>query len=270
VQVGHPVLQRLEAPDRAAELVALLGVFDGQFQGTRRRAGLLGGEGQAREVPDRAEFQGAEAACGGVVERHRGEPPGLVERGHVLTDSVGGVHFVQSVSRGHQQDFRGVAVQDVVRATVHSRQITSAGGGFPATVLAGPGQGRDGALGEPGEQLLVPGREHGLGGDGRAEERDVGEDPSEFFRDDPEFGEAGAEPAVLFGDGEGGHADRAEGGPRVGLPLQEFPDGGAEFVLFRRHPTAARTRRRCTAAVPHAVVRARTRSSRRPSGCSAV
>lgn len=188
----------------------------------------------------------------------------------MLADGVGWVHFVQSVFGDGQQDRRRVAVQDVVRASVHSRQIAPAGRGVPAAVLAGPGQRGDGALGEPGEQPLVSRREHGLRGDGRAEERDVGQDAAEFFGDDPEFGEPGAEPAVLLGDGERGDADVDEGRPRRGLALQEFPDGGAEFVLFGCHPTAARMRRRCTAPVPHAVVRARTRSSRLPSGCSAV
>jgi hypothetical protein len=40
VEVGHPLFERLEAADRAAELHAVLGVFDGQSQTLRRRADL--------------------------------------------------------------------------------------------------------------------------------------------------------------------------------------------------------------------------------------
>ena len=50
VQVGHPVLERLEAADRAAELNPVLGVFDGQVETLRRGADLLGGHQDRRGV----------------------------------------------------------------------------------------------------------------------------------------------------------------------------------------------------------------------------
>ena len=50
VQVGHPVLERLETADRPAELHAVLGVFDGQIQTLRGGADLLGGQQDRRGV----------------------------------------------------------------------------------------------------------------------------------------------------------------------------------------------------------------------------
>ena len=50
VQVGHPVLERLEAADRAAELHAVLGVFDGQVQALGGGADLLGGQQDRGDV----------------------------------------------------------------------------------------------------------------------------------------------------------------------------------------------------------------------------
>ena len=52
IQVGHPMLERLEAADRPAELHSALGVFDGQFQTAFGGADLLGRQQDGRGVGD--------------------------------------------------------------------------------------------------------------------------------------------------------------------------------------------------------------------------
>ena len=50
VQIGHPMLERLEAADRTAELHSALGVFDGQFQTAFGGTDLLGRQQDGRGV----------------------------------------------------------------------------------------------------------------------------------------------------------------------------------------------------------------------------
>ena len=50
IQVGHPMLERLKAADRTAELHSALGVFDGQLQAAFGGADLLGGQQDGRGV----------------------------------------------------------------------------------------------------------------------------------------------------------------------------------------------------------------------------
>ena len=76
VQIGHPVLERLEAADRPAELHAVLGVLDGQIQAALRRADLLGGQQDRRGVGE----AGVGAERGGVL------------RGSTRRQPAGGVH----------------------------------------------------------------------------------------------------------------------------------------------------------------------------------
>ena len=50
VEVGHPVLERLEATDRPAELDAVLGVGDGEVEAAARRTDLLDCQQDCRGV----------------------------------------------------------------------------------------------------------------------------------------------------------------------------------------------------------------------------
>ncbi len=95
VQVGHPVLECLEAADRAAELDAVLGVFDGQVEALRRGADLLGGNQDRRGVGQAGIGADVRVSCGSI--RANGRVRSMVSTG-VAVNVVQRVSVLPSVA----------------------------------------------------------------------------------------------------------------------------------------------------------------------------
>ena len=121
--VRAPVLDRLEAADRPAELDALLGVADGRVEATLRRADLFGGQRHDGEVrragqPLGRVAVGADQPGGRAVEPNPSDLAGAVEaRERLALESrrpsacTANKRHAASVLAASQDDVCGVAVE---------------------------------------------------------------------------------------------------------------------------------------------------------------
>src|SRR6266508_1759997 len=90
------MLQRLEAAERTAELLAHLEVFDGHVQARRHRADRLGGERHDREVRDA--FEDIDRAAGlsdRVLRAHAYAVEADVRRAHAIHRAVAPARYTR-------------------------------------------------------------------------------------------------------------------------------------------------------------------------------
>jgi hypothetical protein len=182
-EVGHPVLQRLEAADRPSKLDARLGVFDSDFQGSCHRAHLFGGqrdEGVGWHVADRP---------GQAGDRTR-----FVHGGQ----RIGMFTYLDELAVDERE--HEVARQDV----------------------ALPGQRRrERARGNRGKVPFVAGPQEGLCGDDRLEHGGGAEYPAELLENHARLGHCGSRAAEALRHEQPGDADLVtQPLPRVGLAQQ--------------------------------------------------
>jgi hypothetical protein len=217
-EVGHPVLQRLETPDRPSKLDTCSGVFHGDFECPGHGADLFRGQGDERVRGDLAERPGqaGQRAC-------------LVH---------GGQRFGPLV--------------DLDELSVDEREDEIAG-----EHVAFPRQrGRERALGDGGQMPFVACPQQRLCGDHGLKHRCGAEYPAKLLENDARLGHSGSGTAEALGHEQPGDADLvAQALPRVGLAEQPSHGFAKRFHLIHR---LAMIRSRWCVAVPQAPSRART------------
>ena len=193
--VGAHVLDRLEAPDRLAELLALLGVGHGQVEHRRRVTHLERGGEQRAVAPEAAAVVGQ-----GAAEGQRVEPPHRGERVQRAGPVGGRRRWAPGPAAG--------AAPSAPRTSSASRD---------AQVLdqdrAGPSRAERADLDPP---VGRPVDRAGHRGEERADQRPGHERPAELFEDDAGVGQSQAG-AGRLGQGEGEDPGLAQGGPVLRL-----------------------------------------------------
>ena len=212
--VGAVVLDRLEHRDRAAELLAHLGVLGGHLGALAGDAGGLGREGAARARSTRTCAAPGTISAAAPSSADAGGAAGGVDVGRGLDG-----HAV-----GREVDDRDVVAHGDERARRRGRRRgpTPAEPVRPAAVTArSPSSATraDGrAVGEAGKQtrpaVVVGGRcrDHRAGDDG-GDERSRRDRPAQFLDDDHQLGEAEAGPAVRLGQVQAEPAQLAQLAP---------------------------------------------------------
>ena len=256
VEVGHPVLERLEAADRAAELDAVLGVFDGQVEAFRRGADLLGGHQDRRGVGQPGIGADGPVSCGS--NRARGRVRSMVGT--------------------------GVAVKVVQRVSVSPSAATTMSAIAPLTTK--PGSKTTVPIAAPSASFsmrigvgLVGGKQRELG-QRRAQKRRRRQRLAQFLDDDSGVGELAPAPPSSSGTTSAAaptcsqqqlpqrlvvaalRLDCLAHRRRRCVLVDQRRDGFAEQFAFFTHLKASNTRRRCHVGSPHADRNACTRRSR--------
>ncbi len=254
------MLERLEAADRAVELLALLEVADGLRQAPVGQAELLGGE-QSGAGPQRAAYGGfglAQAAgrCGVEDDpRHRA---GQVQGGLRGDGRVRCGHRVQAaVVGGNQEDVGRGGVGDGGQLAVQGAVLQAGGGeGGVRGGVQGDGERPDPRTGgQLAEQvtgrLAGPARQQCLRGDDGARQVRHGRDrAAQFLQDDGGLAVRGALAAEFLGDEESGEAHAlgerlpqpyvvpglrlgaGEDARRVAVVGEQIADGGAQRLFL--------------------------------------
>jgi hypothetical protein len=243
-QIGAHVLDGLERADRPAELVADLGVLDGEIETALGAADLLGGERDAAEG-ERALEPVAEAGPGldaDVVENDLGEHAAGVHRRQAVAPHARGAgrDLVEDVG-ADDQEIRGVAVDHVTGAAGQEEVIAGRGAGGDVARHQRGGDAAAGQLREDRGLLLVAGgaEDRGGGEPDRGQERHLGERPSELFLDRDHLDPAEPGAAVLLGDDQPGE----QGPPEIrGASVERAADRSPQLFLLvaEREPHRAR------------------------------
>ncbi|MCY1419259.1 hypothetical protein D9M71_348430 [compost metagenome] len=220
------MLDRLEAGDAAAELLALADVGEGQVEGALGGAGLLAGESDGGDLQDLVEqgfasVVGVQAVPGGdrhLVQLDARAAAGLVEGRQRLAEDAGLVgghgeqaHFAGVVAGRDDQQVGAGAVEHCFIYTVEAPAVAVTRGawlfgGVPAVAALAEGEGGGEAAGgqfrQPvlAQRLVVAQQQRRGGQAGAGEERRAEQVVTHLFEQDHLLDEAQAHAAVLLGN----------------------------------------------------------------------